>query len=323
MEHTQHKLACLVWAVVNFKKRFINHVLTHPLPEDVAAHQCAMPHRRRRRRCHRRRAQPLRRRRLHRPRRRSAATRALALARTALTSASRPFKYVTNWCYAKRGTATLAAMVRGWTEARPEAAVLDDDVAAMYQWVCRATAFAAIRRHFPELLTVFRFFYFAVAIIWFGGATVPIAAAADGSTILSPGSNCVLRSCDGGCQGCGGATLLCVLPYHLTLGELQRRRPTSDIAATADDSYYCDELAPPDASHPPSPAPAAASSALDTARALLPAAGAAAAGDGARPSSLAPGTVCPVWCALNPYGELRAAAAPRPQAQPLPPSAPP
>jgi hypothetical protein len=61
--------------------------------------------------------------------------------------------------------------------------------------------------------------------VWFGGSTVPIATSATGTTTLCHGSDHVLRSVTGGCQGCGGATLLCVLTYHLSLCALQRLRP--------------------------------------------------------------------------------------------------
>ena len=130
--------------------------------------------------------------------------------------------------------------------------------------------FAALRRHFPELLAVFRFFYFAASVIWFGGSTVPIATSATGTTTLCHGSGHVLRSVTGGCQGCGGATLLCVLTYHLSLCALQRLRPTSDIAATADDSYFCDDLDPPRAAPTSPPHLDAAGAAIPAARALLP-----------------------------------------------------
>ena len=92
---------------------------------------------------------------------------------------------------------------------------------------------------------------------------------ADGATVLCHGSEHVLRSVTGGCQGCGGATLFCVLPYHLTLCDLQRRRPTSGIAATADASYYCDDQWLPSAAADAPSSLTAASHALAAARSLL------------------------------------------------------
>ena len=174
---------------------------------------------------------------------------ALAAATDALAAASRPFKYVTNWCYARRGTQTLAALVRGWTETRPRAGVVCDDISAMYQNVCRVDGFATARRRTPDLLGIFRFFFFSSAVIWFGGGPVPIIATtlASGAaaTVLATDpaqATGMLRSCTGGPQGCGGSTIFCINAYHETCCEAQRRNPTTDMACTADDSYLCDEI---------------------------------------------------------------------------------
>ena len=168
---------------------------------------------------------------------------AVACGQAHLQRAQRPFKYVTNWCYARAGTVTLATMVRGWNEAEPHKGTLSDDIEAMYQNVDRATAFAAIRRRFPSLLASFRLFFATSAVIWFGGATVPIERAADGRVILGNAfSTEKLRSRVGGCQGLGGSTIFCVLPYHECLAHTQRLNPTSDIGVTADDSYIFDDI---------------------------------------------------------------------------------
>ena len=74
----------------------------------------------------------------------------------------------------------------------------------------------------------------------------------------------MLRSCTGGCQGSGGSTIFCVAgAYHEALCDVQRACPTTDIAATADDSYLGDEidaaaLAAAAAAAPPGRAPALA-----------------------------------------------------------------
>jgi hypothetical protein len=180
---------------------------------------------------------------------------AAATAAAALALARRPFKYVTNWCFSSKGTETLVHLVRGWGESMPTKAILGDDIKAMYQHVSRKASFDFIRKRFPELLAVYRFFYRVGATIWFGGKTVPIVLTLLGGAISarlgdasSPNS---LRSLVGGCQGDGGATLMCIGPYHEALSGVQRLHRTTDITGTADDTYACDACAPlPDGGKP-------------------------------------------------------------------------
>ena len=102
------------------------------------------------------------------------------------------------------------------------------------QNVSRKASFDFIRKRFPALLAVYRFFYFAGAVIWFGGRKVPIVLAilASGAVTARLGDikTCshFLRSMVGGCQGDGGATLFCIGPYHETLSDVQRRHTTTD-----------------------------------------------------------------------------------------------
>ena len=177
------------------------------------------------------------------------ATAAATAAADALTAARRPFKYVTNWCFSPKGTENLVHLVRGWGESKPAAGILGDDVAAMYQHVSRPASFDFLRKRFPELLAVYRFFYRDGPTIWFGGNTVPIVNLLnlDGTISARLGnasSPDVLRSLVGGCQGDGGATLFCIGPYHEALSETQRLHPTTDITGTADDTYACDACSP-------------------------------------------------------------------------------
>ena len=48
---------------------------------------------------------------------------------------------------------------------------------------------------------------------------------------------------DGGTQGCGGATALCVGGYHECLCVVQRLHYDTDFACTADDTYVGGSLA--------------------------------------------------------------------------------
>ena len=108
----------------------------------------------------------------------------------------------------------------------------------MYQHVKRPRAFRFIRLRFPELMGLYRFFYADPPTIWFGGARVPIERDANGRVVLgNAASTSFLRSCEGGCQGDGGATLFCVGTYHEALCDLQVDYQNVDITCTADDSY--------------------------------------------------------------------------------------
>ena len=113
----------------------------------------------------------------------------------------------------------------------------------MYQWTSRWRGFEFLRKRVPHLLALFRFFYFTAAVIWFGGSTVPIDFAPDGRAVLGTATSThVLRSVDGGCQGCGGATILCVGAYHEDCCDAQRLNPDVDMGGTADDFQACGEL---------------------------------------------------------------------------------
>ena len=152
-----------------------------------------------------------------------------------------PLKFVTNFCYAPQGTEKLGFMVRGWCESTPTGACISDDVSNMYNTVCRWRSVESIKHHFPELLLAYRFFYMNPPIIWFGGKVVYVTVDADGKATLAKEGDAgaqILRSIEGGCQGDGGATLWCVLPYHDDCCEAQRQHQDVDMAATADD-FYC------------------------------------------------------------------------------------
>ena len=176
--------------------------------------------------------------------------RALCAPARTLALARRPLKFVTNWCFAPKGTEVLAHLVRSWTERHPRRGVIADDLSQMYQDVSRKSGFSFLRKRFPSMLGVFRFFYAISSVIWFGGAPVPVHVAADGSAkpakVGDPGA-VWLRSHDGGRQGCGGSTIFCVGGYHETLLELQRLHPDADIACTADDTYTGGSVDPSDA----------------------------------------------------------------------------
>ena len=91
---------------------------------------------------------------------------------------------MSNWCFSSKGTQKLALSVRGWLEGSPTKGVITDDVSAMYQFTSRWRGFEFLRRRFPHLLALFRFFYFTAAVIWFGGTTVPIDFDAGGRAVL-------------------------------------------------------------------------------------------------------------------------------------------
>ena len=190
------KWSGLYWGCVNaMEKGAINHLLTNPLPEDVAAHELKVQNA----------ESNLVARQVEFEAASAAgagvgaASAARDAAAAALEVAKRPFKYVTNWCYARRGTVTLATMVRGSLEAEPRKGAIADDIEAMYQYCCRVNGFRVIRLRRPRLLASFRFFFGHCPVIWFGGATVPIERSASGSVVLGNASSTeVLRSCVGG-----------------------------------------------------------------------------------------------------------------------------
>ena len=84
----------------------------------------------------------------------------------------RGYKFVTNWCFSSKGTEKLARHVRGWTEHAPRHGIISDDISAMYQWTSRWAGFAFLRKRFPSLLAIFRFFYYSVAATRQRAATV-------------------------------------------------------------------------------------------------------------------------------------------------------
>ena len=97
--------------------------------------------------------------------------------------AERPLKFVTNFCYSPNGSEKFAHVTRGWLELNPRRGIISDDKVAMYQNVSRPAMFAFIRAQFPELLPVYRFFYYTPPVIWLGGARVPISP---GRTLRAP-----------------------------------------------------------------------------------------------------------------------------------------
>ena len=237
------KWRCLVWACANqVCKTSLDRHFTSPLPEDLRAQELRVAD------CE----ATLTAARLEADaaaatsptsRHATAAAAAVAAAEAALDTARRPFKFVSNWCFSSKGTEKLAFAVRGWLEGSPTKGVITDDVTAMYQFTSRWRGFEFLRRRFPHLLALFRFFYFAAAVIWFGGATVPVDFTDDGRAVLGTAASVhVLRSIDGGVQGCGGATILCVGAYHEDCCEAQRLNPDVDMGGTADDFQACGEL---------------------------------------------------------------------------------
>jgi len=250
------KLRCLVWACVNatHKTKFARH-FTSPLPEDTAAWQRDIDNAESKVLACELELQAAR----DAGRSTAAVAALLALlgsASAALALARRPFKYVTNWCFSSKGTENLVHLVRGWRESAPRKGIIADDIKAMYQNVNRKASFDFLRKRFPALLAVYRFFYFTGAVIWFGGRKVPIVLSvlASGAVTARLGdktSSHVLRSMVGGCQGDGGATLLCIGPYHETLSNIQRRHRSVDVTCTADDSYGRGDCEPlPDGGQP-------------------------------------------------------------------------
>ena len=178
-------------------------------------------------------------------------------AKAAATTAHRPFKFVTNWCFASRGTETLIHLVRSWMETDPQGGCISDDLANMYNTTSRRCAFAFLRRRFPSLLPIFRFFYFVPAVIWFGGSTFHCIPGRDGapSTLTSPDTPGAVPVCSriGGVQGDGGASVMCIGGYHEALAHVQRAHPLVDIACTADDTYLHGPITPITPSPPPTP----------------------------------------------------------------------
>ena len=243
------QLRNFVWSCVNaFEKGNFSRHYTGPLPEDEAAWQLRISTAE---------ANVTARQLEHdaavssgAPTRATAATdAALAAANASLRIAKRPFKFVTNWCYSAKGTETLTHMVRSWGERSPHRGTISDDIKQMYQWVSRKSGFAFIRKRFPRLIPIYRFFYATSALIWFGGSPVPISldTTADGMQVARLGdsnSTEFLRSRVGGCQGDGGATNFCVGPYHETCSIIQRDHQDADIACTADDTYLNAECEP-------------------------------------------------------------------------------
>ena len=230
------KWTCLVWAVVNLAiRKDLDHHLTHPLPEDVRARELRVAAAETR----------LTAATIEHDAASGAGSTAVATARAAVAAAEaavadskRPLKFVANFCYSPKGTAKLAFLARGWTERDPNSATASDDVKEMYQRVCRKSGFDFLRLRLPRLLSIFRFFLATAAAIWFGGCTIPVATAGNGSTILCPGSATILRSYEGGGQGVGSSTILCVGSYHEACSAAQRLHQDVEMAATADD-FYC------------------------------------------------------------------------------------
>ena len=58
------------------------------------------------------------------------------------------------------------------------------------------------------------------------------------AAVEPPHGHAFVQACKGGHQGCPLATNQCILPYHLTLHEVQARHPDIDIACLADDTYH-------------------------------------------------------------------------------------
>ena len=233
------KFRCLILACVNTsEKAAFNHHFINPLPEDVDA---------RRLRIENAEATVTSRRMEHEaasaggsPTAIARTAAALAAAVAALAAASRALKFVTNWCYASKGTEKLTNLVRGWCEHTPHYGLVSDDVKNMYNTTRRRPGFQFIRNRFPHLHAVTLFFYATCAVIWFGGATIPIVTAADGTSLLAAATAAaasVLCSVLGGCQGCGLATLLCVGAYHESVSAAQRACPNTNITCTADDTF--------------------------------------------------------------------------------------
>ena len=71
----------------------------------------------------------------------------MANAEADLAKATVPDKFVTNYCYAPKGTEKLGFLVRAWGEHDPHGGTISDDVKSMYQNVSRCAGFDySIRR---------------------------------------------------------------------------------------------------------------------------------------------------------------------------------
>ena len=119
----------------------------------------------------------------------------------------------------------------------------------MYQHVSRKASFDFIRKRFPELLAVYRFFYRVGATIWFGGKTVPIVLTLPGRRHLrAPGRR--LQPQRHSARSSAAARATAARPSCASgrttrpSAESQRLHRTTDITGTADDTYACDACAP-------------------------------------------------------------------------------
>jgi hypothetical protein len=256
------KWACLVWACYFLVTRTaLNHYFTRPPPADVArrqhdidaaeaavtaatvqldaaVHSHAPPDR----------VGPLQ--------------TAVDAARSTLDSASRPLKFVTNWCFASKGCEKLASLVRAWTVLDPTSATASNDIASMYQNVSRAEGFEWLHSEFPSHKPLFRFFLGTPPVIWLGAERIPIHLPADGgpASLATLASNDgFLRSVEGGPQGLGASTPICVGPYHAQCILAQRLHPDANMAAVADDLYIngSPSLTRPPSAPPPGAPPGA------------------------------------------------------------------
>jgi hypothetical protein len=134
----------LFWACASKvgRKAFEYH-FTHPLPEDIAAHEQRIANAEARLLSARLEADAATNACSTRP---AAALAAAAdAAQRALDAAKRPLRFMTNWCFSSRGTETVSTLVRGWGERHPDRGIISDDATAMYQFVSRAAGFDFLR----------------------------------------------------------------------------------------------------------------------------------------------------------------------------------
>jgi len=153
-----------------------------------------------------------------------------------LRLASRPVKFVRNYCFSPHGCETMFRTVEARMFSAPRDHVLSDDMANMYNEGNREGAFDFLRRRCPDLVPLARLFYGDDATrVWFEGGLVHASEGGMEEDGPVTDANC-LRVCRGGVQGCPLATLMAVGRYHECLSDIQRAHPDVDIECMADDT---------------------------------------------------------------------------------------
>ena len=120
----------------------------------------------------------------------------------------------------------------------------------MYNEIDRDECVAWVGRQLPRLLPTVAFFYSSQPRIWLAGGLVPVWKIYDADVIVrtvarlpgveAPPLNAgagVLCSCEGGIQGNGLSTAMCVGRHIEIICAVQRANPDVDITGIADDTY--------------------------------------------------------------------------------------